>query len=143
MRWYFSSRTRHEKQINYLINFLSKHKHEISFDWTSLGPLKLYEENKGPCLRASEEVSESIKDSDIFVMISDKEGTDMLIELGLAIGNNMEKHLPRVYVVGDYNQRSLMHHHPSIKHVKSIEDVFQRECPNLLLDKNFSQPNFE
>lgn len=105
--------------------------------------MKPYEENKNICLKNSYNISNAIKNSDVFVMISDNEGTDMFMELGLAVGNHMEKNSPRVYVVGKYNNRSLMHFHPSIDRVSSIENVFEKECPEILLSKDYISPKFE
>ena len=137
MKWYFSSRTKHEKKINYLSALISQYGHEISFDWTTLGLLKPYYQNK----EVPQRILKSISDSDVFVMISDKNGTDMFVELGIAIQNYYEKEVPRIYVVGKYNSRSLMHFHSSINRVKSIEDVFQKECPGILKSKP-SLPKF-
>ena len=142
MKWYFASRRRHEKEIKYLIDNLSEFGHETSFDWTSLGGLKPYEENESVCRENSYKISNAIKNSDIFVIISDKEGTDMFIELGIAVGSNIQKKLPRVYVIGEYNQRSLMHFHPSINRIKTIDDVFNIECPEILSSGKFISPKF-
>ena len=143
MKWYFASRRRHEDKIKYLIENLSDFGHESSFDWTSLGSMKPYEENEEICKENAYRISKAIRESEVFVMISDKEGTDMFFELGLGVGNNIDKGSPRVYVVGKYNNRSLMHFHPSINRVKSIEAVFEKECPGILSSDKFVAPNFE
>lgn len=139
MKWYFASRTKHKEKINYLQESLKGFKQEISFDWTKLNEIKPYFENREKCREYSKSISKAIKNSDVFVMFSDKEGTDMFIEKGIAISSNMDKGIPRVYVVGKYNNRSMMHFHPSIKRVDSIEDVFLEEIPRVLKNTVFSK----
>jgi Sec7-like guanine-nucleotide exchange factor len=134
MKWYFASRMRHKDKINNLGKVLESYGQEISFNWAEIGSVKPYSKNKEACMEYSYSVSSAIKDSDVFVMISDKEGTDMFTEKGLAISSNMDKGTPRIYVVGKYNSRSMMHFHSSIKRVNSIEDVFREELPEVLKD---------
>lgn len=143
MEWYFASRRRHGEKINYLCNFISKYPcHKISLNWTDLGDLKPYNKNRRINELISDNISKAIMESDVFTMISDKEGTDMFIELGNAMGGNILRAKPRIYVVGPYNNRSLMHFHSSINRVKSIEDVFKNEFPEILKNKNFVLPEF-
>ena len=138
MKWYLASRTRHVNKINSIQKLLIKYGHQIEFDWTSLGSLRPFEKNYLKCKEISQKMSEAISNSDIFTLISDKEGTDMFIELGMAIKNYEIQGKPKIYLVGKYNKRSLMHFHHSIKHVKSIEEVLSKECPELLINKNIN-----
>lgn len=135
MKWYFASRTRHKDIIKSVGKLLEKYNHNIIFNWTSLDKLIPYDKNEDLCKDISQKISSSIKDSDIFVLISDPEGTDMFIELGIAISSFAKNKSPKIYVVGEYNKRSLMHFHPSIIHMNSLKEVLTKEIPNLNIEK--------
>ena len=127
MKWYFASRMRHKNKISEINEFLKGKNQEIAFEWSSLDSLKPYSENSEKASLIAENISLSLKKTDVFVLISDKEGTDMFIELGIIIGDWLENSRSRIYVVGKFNNRSLMHFHPSIKRVDSLIDVFFAE----------------
>ncbi|MFB6088633.1 MAG: hypothetical protein ABEK36_02525 [Candidatus Aenigmatarchaeota archaeon] len=132
MQWYFASRTKYREKINELCNFLRKNGQKIVYDWTNKEPDKVYSNNPDKCSVISEKISNSLSGVDVFVLISDKGGTDMFIEMGIAIGCWMCDKNIRIYAVGKYNNRSMMHHHPAIKRVESLEEVFRRETPEIL-----------
>lgn len=135
MKWYFASRTKHKDTIKLIGNLLEKYNHKIIFDWTSLEKLIPYNQNENLCKNISQKIFSSIKDSDIFVLISDSEGTDMLIELGIAISSYIKNKVPKIYIVGEYNKRSLMHFHPSIIHMNSLKEVLTKEIPDINIEK--------
>ena len=138
MEWYFSSRTIHRESIKKIGEILKKHGHEVSFEWTDFDKLESFDKT----YELSEKIRNGIINSEIFVMISDKEGTDMYVELGIAIGNYMKMGNPKIYVVGPYNKRSVMHNHPSIKHFKTLENVFHEECLEILYSEKNNFPKF-
>jgi len=84
-----------------------------------------YQEHKKQSSVVAQKISQAIQTTDIFVLLADMSGTDMYVELGLAIANHKKSDKPKIYVIG--NRRSLMHYHPSITPVTSIEDVFRKE----------------
>jgi len=135
MKWYFSSRTRHKDTIKSIGELLNKYNHKMNFNWTLLNKLTPYYKNEHLCEEIANKISSAIKDSDVFVLISDKEGTDMFIELGIAIKSFLQNNKPKIYIVGKYNKRSLMHFHPSINHVFSLKEVFNEECPEIKKDE--------
>jgi len=130
MKWYFASRTRHQETISKIYQTLRNKGHTVVFDWTQLKIVKPYEEHS--CKAIAEDISTSIPNADIFVLISDAAGTDMFVELGIALA-----HKKKIYVVGEHNKRSLMHFHPSIIHVDTIKEVLDKECPGIRLDSGF------
>jgi len=131
MKWYFASRTRYREMINKIIKTLESRGETVAFNWTELGQLEPYSANQERCREIAEQVNRAINQTDIFVLISDSEGTDMFVELGIALNQwQLDKKI-RIYVVGEYNQRSLMHFHPAIKHFDDIKEVFKLECPNI------------
>ncbi len=134
MKWYIASRTRNREEVHKWANKLSQMGHNLIFDWTLLEGIEPYNKNIDACKRISEELSKSIPNADIFVLLCDSGGTDMFVELGIAIGSFLERGSPKIYLVGENNKRSLMHLHPSITHFRKVEEVFEKECPNLLDD---------
>ena len=132
MKWYFASRMRHKKSIEKITSLLKSQNHEIVYEWSKSDSLKPYKENLIKSSLLAKEISDSLKNTDIFVLISDEAGTDMFIELGIVIGRYLEDNKLKVYAVGKFNDRSLMHFHPAIKRVDKLSDVFSMECPELL-----------
>jgi hypothetical protein len=132
MKWYFASRTQHKEFVDRLVNFLKSQNHSVVYEWSKLNSLKPYDENSDRSSSIAKEISVALKDVDIFVLISDEAGTDMFIELGIAIGRWLDDRKTRIYAVGKFNDRSLMHFHPAIKRVDKLSDVFSMECPKLL-----------
>jgi hypothetical protein len=132
MKWYFASRMRHKESIGKVESLLKAQNHEIGYEWSKLDSLKPYNENANKVSLLAKEISLSLSDVDIFVLIADEGGTDMFIELGIAIAKWVNSANIRIYAVGNFNDRSLMHFHPAIKRVNKLSEVFSLECPELL-----------
>ncbi len=142
MKWYFASRTRHKEKIGLLKKILEENNNSVTFDWTSTDDFNSSNNDYKRYKEISEKISKDVSNADIFVLISDPAGTDMFVELGIAINNYMNKNLQKkIYVVGKYNKRSLMHFHPSITHVNSIKEIFYREIPEILNDEILNKIN--
>ncbi len=132
MKWYFASRMRHKEFIDKIVNFLKSQNHSVIYNWSKLDSLKPYHENSDKSSLIAREISSALKDVDVFVLISDKAGTDMFIELGIVIGRWLSSKKTKIYVVGKFNDRSLMHFHPAIKRLDKLSDVFSVEYPEFL-----------
>ncbi len=132
MKWYFASRTRHQNSIDNIVDFLKTQNESIVFEWSKLGVLTPFKENFEQSARIAEQISSALKEAEIFVLISDEAGTDMFIELGIALGNWLQNKKVKIYAIGKFNDRSLMHFHPAIRQVEKLSDVFKIENPNLL-----------
>jgi hypothetical protein len=132
MKWYFAARTKQRELITTLTHTLQASGHEVVFQWSTLPTLEPYDQHESACKKTAQKITEAISQSDIFVLISDPGGTDMFVELGIALANNARIKKPRIYIVGAYNKRSLMHLHPCIQHADVLEDVFRKECPQIL-----------
>lgn len=132
MKWYFASRTKHKNFIKKLSGLLLNKGQEIAFNWTELGLLEPYQNNVKACSDIAEQITKAVTDTDVFILISDQEGTDMFIELGLALGERARGQKIRIYVVGKFNARSLMHFHSGINRVDRLEEVFKIEFPEFL-----------
>ena len=134
MKWYFASRTRHREFVESLIHTLKINGHEVVFDWTLLKlrlPFQNYPENS----QFADALSLAIPLADVFVLLSDPAGTDMFIELGIALANFIDHKKPRIYIVGKHNKRSLMHLHSGIIHVDTLQEVFKKECPEVVFQQ--------
>ena len=125
MKWYIASRTKHSQTVANIIKKLEAEEHTVTFDWTGLPDLRPFEQHAEACRILSNQISSSILASDVFVLISDPEGTDMFIELGIAIAQHMKYQSPKIFVIGPHNKRSLMHFHPSIKHVENFDEIVE------------------
>lgn len=127
MKWYIASRQKNKELVKSIIKKINSLGHEVSFDWTEYPDLSPFENNPIECKKISDSISKELLNTDVFVMLGDEGGTDMLIELGIVLGRQNDTKKVHIYVVGKNNKRSLMHHHPSITHVDNIEDVFRAE----------------
>ncbi len=136
MKWYFASRVRHQQKIVDVANFLDGIGEKVVSNWIKGRSLKPYDQNLKEVQLLAEEVVRSIMDSDIFVLISDPEGTDMFVELGICL--NREE--ARIYIVGKHSRRSLMQLHPRIKHVDTLKEVFDLENID---SEDFNVPLFD
>ena len=135
MKWYIASRTRHKEKVKEWVNLLRSKGDDVVFDWTKADLLIPYDQNPKESSQIAKELSITIPNADIFVLISDAAGTDMFVELGIAIVNAQQMGKPKIYIVGEYNKRSLMHFHPAIIHTDTIEEVFSIECPEIINKK--------
>ncbi len=127
MKWYFASRTRHQAKLKTLCDFLKSKGEVITSDWiyTDAQTLMPYTEHLVETQNLSERIVKSILECDNFVLISDPEGTDMFIELGIALGRTISN-TPSIYIIGKYAKRSLMQLHPSIVHLETMEELFKK-----------------
>lgn len=134
MKWYFASRTRHRETIAKVTKFLEEQHQSVMSDWVFQYPPKPFHEHLQETHALANSIVDSILQADIFVLISDPEGTDMFIELGIAIAQ--QKQLPnmRIYIIGEHNKRSLMHLYPTIIHTDSLAEVFERESIPMNID---------
>lgn len=118
MKFYFASRYRHKEKLLKISKLLEAKKHKVISSWLRVDSLRPYEEHQKESKAMAARIEKEIKNCEVFVLISDKAGTDMFVESGIAIA--LKK---KIYVVGKWNKRSLMHFHPQIKHVDTIEEV--------------------
>ena len=127
MKWYFASRVRHKNLLLEVSKFLEDKGEVVVSDWIHQGSLKPYDLNLSKVQPFSREVAKNILEADIFVLISDAEGTDMFIELGIALAKNTITQNNKIYAVGEHSKRSLMQLHPAIIHVPTLVELFKKE----------------
>ncbi len=139
MRWYFASRTKHRKLIEDIVALLTSQNHSVVYDWSKINLLIPYHDHSEKSSLVADEIGIALKNVDVFVLITDEAGTDMFVELGIMIGRWMNEPTKKIYAVGKFNNRSLMHFHPAIKRVNKLSDVFLLECPELFTGDGTSQ----
>ena len=84
MKWYFAARMRHQSMLCDVAEKLQQQKEEILSSWLWRDSLKPYADHKEAAAAAAAQEVQEICDSNIFVLMSDQEGTDMFVELGVA-----------------------------------------------------------
>ena len=128
MRWYFASRMRHKEKLVKVASYLKDKGEEVISNWLREGSLKPYHENLEKVQNVATQITTNLAKADIFVLISDPEGTDMFIELGFCLAKNqIVPESVKIYIVGEYSKRSLMQLHPAIVHVADLCELFKRE----------------
>lgn len=128
MKWYFACRTRHTEKLIGLSKLLESKGETINSDWIYIGTLKPFEEHLEEVRSASTRCTEAVLDADVFVLISDPEGTDMYAELGMALTQRtLTGSTPRIYAVGEHGRRSVMQLHPFVTHVDTLVETFAAE----------------
>jgi len=128
MKWYFASRMRHKENLAKVVRQLELQGESVTSGWVHEGSLKPYYENLEKVQEMAQGVVSSVLEADIFVLISDAEGTDMFIELGICLAKNkITPDSVKIYIIGEHSKRSLMQLHPSIKHLRDIEELFKEE----------------
>lgn len=128
MKWYIASRLRHKNNIEKILSILKTAGHKVVFDWTKVELFKPYLNNSEKCSQVAQQISESLTNVEVFVLLTDESGTDMFIELGIVLNEWQKNSNIEIYAVGKYNTSSLMHFHPAIKRVDSLEEVLKEEC---------------
>lgn len=125
MKFYIASRFEMKDLILETYEQIKKLGHEIIYDWTIHKPIKPYEKNPETAREYATEDAYGAMNCDIFIMYSDKYGTGMYTEQGLAIASNLIRGKPMIYVIGENNSKSLFHFHPSVKRMNTLDEVLE------------------
>lgn len=130
---------RHRSKLIDVANFLKDKGEAVTSEWLYADSLKPYAENLNAVQVFTKELLKSLLECDIFVLISDPEGTDMFIELGACLAKKEITGDCRIYIIGKHSKRSAMQLHPSVKHIENFAELFKVEGIDY---KNFNIPNF-
>ncbi len=123
MKWYIAARFDEKEKVREIHQLLAVYGHTITSDWTVHLPIKPYDHHERESREYSLADIDGVRESDIFVLLSDDAGTGMYVELGTAIASHLTFGKPLIYVVGEHSSRSMFYFHPSVKRRKTIEDV--------------------
>lgn len=120
---YIAARFKKKDIVGNIADKLCEQGHKITSTWTNDPSIQPYEKNAFLARKYALRDVKAIKDSDVFILISDKSGTGMYTELGEAIFSYVYFHKPEIYIVGKYNSGSIQFFLPFVKMVKSIKEV--------------------
>ena len=125
MKFYIAGSISKKDLVKKIHDFVTSRGHTYTSDWVKEKVITPYKENKKASSLRAEKCLDSINFSDVFVLISDESGTGMYIELGVALQLAETKNKPQIYVIGEYNTRSVFFFHPLIKRLENIEHVLE------------------
>lgn len=125
MRFYIAARFGRRDEVRKIHKTLLDKGHEFLSTWVEQDQIKPYDKYPNKARKRAIKSIDAAKDCDIFVLLSDEAGTGMYVELGTAIMSNLLKGKPKIYIVGNYLNRSMFFFHPIVKRKKSIEDVLE------------------
>ena len=124
MKIYVGAKFQQKEKALEIVRRLKEMGHEISCDWTTHKSVKPYEENQELSEEYSKEDINGVIESDVFILVVDERfGSGMSVELGAAISSSVKTGKPKIYVVGNYEQ-NMFSFHPSVIRESSIEEVF-------------------
>ena len=125
MKFFVSGKVGHENDAKKLMDLLRKAGHEITFDWTTISHLRPYDANVAASREAAVLEASGVKDADVLVVVADDRGVGMFVELGIAIGVGIP-----VRIINNKESRSMFFHHPLVRQVKDMEEIFTEFSPN-------------
>jgi hypothetical protein len=65
-----------------------------------------------------------VLECDVFILLTAKEkGAGYSTELGMALGANLLRGTPAVYVVGEHLDGNMFYFHPNVKRVADLEEL--------------------
>ena len=128
MKFYIASYVRERQQTQEVQSRLRSLGHEITVDWTAFPGVPSHERNA-----RSDDVAdiavrdlEGILKADVFILLASlPEGCAKYAELGAAIMSSVKIGKPLIYVLGDAPVHSVFFFHPTVKRVRSLEDVLR------------------
>lgn len=128
MEFYVASFVGERERTQEIQAYLRERGHEITTDWTSLPGVPSPERND----RHDEVQAIAVRDirgiqaADVFVLLAGvADGRAKYAELGAAIMSAVLNGKPRIYVLGDRPVHSVFFFHPTVKRVKSIQEVLE------------------
>lgn len=103
--------------------------HKISYDWTTHKNIKPYLENQEIASEYSNNELNGINECDIFVYLSDEKGTTLPMEFGAALILAQTKSKPKIYALGEFNDKSPWFFNKNVIRKNSIDDFIADISP--------------
>ncbi len=127
MKFYIASRFTRKKEVREIIEKLKKLGHIITRNWTIHEETYPFHEHAKLSKKYSEEDIDGIRECEIFIALHDDTAgsTGMHTEIGAAIALNIEKGMPKIYVVGIEDSKSMFFYHPCVNLRKKVDDVLK------------------
>lgn len=123
MKCYVAARVDKKEMVQKIHGVLKLSGYEIADDWTTHAVMKPYENNIAASTDFAIRDLNSASTSDLFILITDEHGAGMYTELGVAIASFIEHGRPKIYVIGDYTNRSMFFFHPAVQRRATFEEV--------------------
>lgn len=124
MKFYIASRVKNKELVESIHQRLTILGHETLSTWVGEKNMTPYEDHVEEAQKLAIQCINAVKECDVFVLISDDTGSGMYTEMGVALSRSAENK-PKIYVIGDYVNRSAFFFHPSVKRFESIDQVFK------------------
>lgn len=102
---------------------------EIAEDWTRHKNVKPYSNNVRLSKKYALADIKAITKCDIFILITDKQGTGMYTELGVAIATAIITKKPKIYVLGKHSNL-MFYYHPAVRRVDTIDEIIKEIIKN-------------
>ncbi len=134
MKFYIAVRTAQKKLVSRFSDLLEKYQNENVYNWTKKEMKLPYSEHEKESTKYADEIIKKLDDLDLFILLSDKNGTDMFIEMGSVLKDFQKNGKPKIYAIGKYANRSLLHFHSSISRLNNLEELLQKEFPEIKYD---------
>ena len=128
MRFYVAAYIEEKSRVQTLYKELTDLGHLITVDWTEeLVPLgKDRDQHAEKVQEVAVRDMEGVREAEVFILLSEPvEGRSKYAELGAAIMSYLERGKPKIYVLGEETHWSVFFYHPSVKRVKTLEEVLQ------------------
>jgi len=125
MKFYIASRVKNRELVRNIHDTLSELGHETLSDWIDERNIIPYENHPEESKVRSIQCVNYCTNADVFVLISDEGGAGMYTELGVVLASSKLNDKPKIYVIGNYLNRSIFFFHPAIKRFKNFEEVLE------------------
>ncbi len=123
MKFYIAARTSEIPRVQEMTEVLKSMGHECTHNWAVAKNADL----QRPYYNHVEEVSvfaqedlDGAKNAEIFIILCDKSGTGMFVEMGAALSSGA-----KVYAIGEHNDMTVFHFHPRVIRVDSFDRVLE------------------
>ena len=124
MKFYIASRVKNKELVKNIHQKLISSGHTVLSTWVDEKSANPYENHVLEAKNLAIQCVNAVKECDVFILISDETGSGMYTEMGVALSRST-KNKPKIYVIGDYINRSAFFFHPSVKRLSSFNDVLK------------------
>lgn len=121
MKFYIAGRTARINDIKKMVSILEERGHTCTHDWTAMEDAELerpYDDHVEKVQNFAEKDISGARDADVFIILGDKSGTGMYVEMGAALSGGA-----KVYAIGEYNNLTVFHYHPRVTRLETFEEV--------------------
>jgi hypothetical protein len=123
---YIASRYRHKVLVKKLLENLEKRGYISVTSWVDGKDIpKPYSLDVEGARDEAINATDGSNSCDVFVLISDEQGTWMYTELGIALGRAARGEKVAIYVVGEHGANSVFSYHPAVEWLKSTQELLK------------------